>query len=556
MWELKGEGKFNEWSDLIRDEYVSNGISANNMIESWIGPDGNTINLSINNPDNPTNNGSIVLEPVGKDIDFRPILEAALLKARYDEISSIHLRPGNYHFLSTGANNSHILLAKLKNVSIYGNGARFLFHKNANGITILQCKRIRLVGLTLDFMLRTSSIGVINSSKELVVEGNTPLTIEDKVYQVTEIDPNVLKFNPGKSRIMIPPGNTQPVLLEGNRYTHSSFNNLPVGSRHIIIHHWYGGSAIKIDGDRDDFQTEDIKLELISIHSTPGIAIAATGIKRGLAILDSYLGPDGSGNNVLGPSWDGVHVTCSGGDTIINNCHFRLLGDDAININSPIHAIIGMIRSENKMTLSRSSRLIEIGDTLAFFNDGGEYIGNSKVNSVPVDKGAGYFEITVDKLPLEISSSSLIRTLELSGYRVCISNNLFEDLNVHAILAQTPHTLIVGNTVTGINRNAIRLLSNIGSWNEGTGAFNCKITDNYLEDIGLDIGGNIPWAAISIYGQKKDGNSADYLFNDWVEISDNKFITLRQKAIGVSNTNNIKISGNSLNSLPLIVGSL
>jgi len=542
---------FDIWATLAQGKWISpvwEQGRAHDIKTEWIGPDGKNIKLIVRQPIGAEKRKKVTLAPIKPDEDARPFFEKAIAKARQENANTLSINPGIYNFLTTEKNaGAHLLLENLKDFIIEGNGAQLSFSQNSPGMLIRQSQRIRIENLHLSFSLRSTSLGTIQlvgDKKKLVIDAKFPVTENDKIYQISEIDPVKLQFIPGGVRIITAPENELPVFDRHQAYSAKSFQKLKIGSRFLIIHQWYGGSAIKIDGTRNKDQTEDISITGVNIHSTPGMGIAITGLKRGFAVTDSSFCPDPKSSNIAGPAWDGLHIVSGGGDILISRNRFTMLGDDAMNLNNPIHSIASIARENRKLILSKSSRFVAKGDTLAFFDEHGGYIGKSAVAGDTVDKGRGNFEVSVDALPAEVSEKSFVRDLELIGSRFAVTDNAIEDLNGHGVLAQIPNGLIAHNSFQRLNRNAIRLLSSVGTWNEGVGAFNVAVRDNVVENGGVDSGMDIPWSAITVYGQRRGGNLSEYLFNENIEISGNRLKGLKQSCIGVANSRKVLLKNN------------
>ena len=529
---LNADG-FDEWSKIAQGRLDSPAIDG--ITEQWTGPDGKQIKLAVRQPVINSATEIIIYPVVG---DARPVFELAIAKARAEKINKIVVTHGVYNFLSTDTTGQHMLFSKAKDLLVEGNGASLRFFKNMNGIVIRQSQRVRLQNMTLSFALKSSSWGTIDGSGQLVVDA--AVTAADKIYQIAQVDSDGV-FIPVGIRLIMPPGKEAPTYVGNQSYSYSGFSKITPGTRFFVMHQWYGGSAIKIDGDRDALMTEDITFSGINIHSTPGMAVAVTGLKRGFAFVNSMLVPNPGSINVGGPLWDGIHVSSGGGDILIKGNQFVGLGDDAINISNPINPVVSVV--DNKLLLSSSSRFIDQSDELAYFNTDGGYLGKGVVLSV-IDRGAGKFEFEMDSIA---AGAFVVRDINLIASRYAMVDNVFDNLNVHGVLAQIPNGLISGNTFSRLGKNAIRLLSSIGPWLEGVGAFNVAVRGNDIASGGIDSGFGVNWAAITAYGQKSDGNLSDTLFNDNIEVSGNTITGVAQNCVSISNTKNAIINNNICN---------
>ena len=222
-----------------------------------------------------------------------------------------------------------------------------------------------------------------------------------------------------------------------------------------------------------------------------------------------------------------------------------MLGDDSINLNFPVHKVIAIDTTNNIVTLSNSSRFVNNGDQLAFFDGVGQFLGVAQVISKTVGDGIGNYMTSVDAIPPNVAVNSYVKNVNFLNSRFFVDSNVIQNTNGHGILAQIPNGLISNNAFYNLDRNAIRLLSSIGDWNEGVGAFNVAIRGNTVLNGGVDFdGSNIPWSAITAYGQGSDGNLSGYIMNQDIEISGNSLLGLSQGCLGVALSQNVSIFNN------------
>jgi hypothetical protein len=279
------------------------------------------------------------------------------------------------------------------------------------------------------------------------------------------------------------------------------------------------------------------------------MGVAVTGMKRGLAIVDSVFGPGADGFNAGGPEWDPVHVHLGGGDLLIRGNRFSRHADDAINISYPVHPVEEVDAQARTLVLLNSARFIAAGDQLAFFSGDGTFLGTAQVSGQPVWLDGSRHRVGFDSLPKGLTTQSRARNVTLIVSRFEVSGNLIEDCNCHGILTQIPNGLIAGNTIRRTNKNAIRLLSSLTTWNEGVGAFNVVVRDNTIEDTGVDDSLDVPWSAISVYGEAGNRMSTQP-FNQYVEVTGNQIRGVRQGCVTVANSRQVKVSGNVCSGAP------
>jgi hypothetical protein len=543
---------FVKWADLASRQHESPALAnsrSHDLKVEWQGPDGQTVKLLVRQPVYINNRKRIQVNPPPQAVDARPILEAALQRLSAENANTLSLAPGEYHFRTTEAKlRSHLRLENLADFIIEGNGAKFIFHNSAPGIWIQQSQRVRIEQLALDYAVRTTSIGYIanrNGRKVLVIDDSYPVGDHDQIAQIAQLKPNVLSYVVGGGRVIFSPKDGRQANYIGQQtYESPRFSKLEVGTRYMVLHQYYGAQAIKIDGYRNPNQTEDISFSEMKIHASPGMGITVTGLRRGLAVINSQFVAAKDGLNPGSVSWDAINVHSGGGDILIRGNRFELMVDDAINISSPMHTLRGLDVAARRVQLAVSSRFILQGDTLAFFDGNGGFQGDAMVIGPPLKATNNEYILSLDQLPSNVDMHSVVRTVELITRRFMVADNTFKNISGHAVLAQIPHGLIMNNEVRDINRNAIRLLSDIGTWNEGIGAFNVAVRGNNIVNPGVDPTLDFPWAAITAYSGASGRVLSTHFYNRDLEIRDNRIENYLQGCISVINSLNVVLQRN------------
>ena len=544
---------FNSWAALATGIWISPAMplaQPQDLTQSWIGADGQTVQLLVRQPAGINKRVRYALPAVAPGADARVTFQNALLKAVKLGANTLSLAKGaTYNFLSVeNANFSHFLIQNMSDFIIEGNGATLNFVLNDTGLLIQQSQRLRVENLKINYTLLSTSIGQMVTGQDghnvLVINNQYPVNANTQIAMVTQIDPVANQYISGGGRMFFPPPTNGPVYLGNQTFQWPLFDTLPANSSYLVTHYWYGGQAIRIDGFRTATQTEDITFSGVTIRSTPGVGINVTGLKRGFAFVNSTIAPDPNNTaNVGSSSWDGIYLVAGGGDILIQGNTFNWTGDDAINVAFPVHRVIAVNSSTNLLTLTNSSRFINNGDQLAFFDGEGQFLGTSQVVGQPVN--AGNYKVTVDAIQPNVAVNTYARNVSFLNTRFFVDSNVMQNINGHGVLAQIPNGLVSNNSFNNLNRNAIRLLSSIGYWNEGVGAFNVAVRGNSVSNGGMDIdASNIPWSSITAYGQGVDGNLSTSLMNQSIEISGNTLLGLNQGCLSIALSDSVSIFNN------------
>lgn len=539
-------GAFKEWIRLL-DLSQGNSLNESNFeslkktIKKY---DETSLDIFVLQPDLKSARECYISTP-SEAADATPYITSKIATCLSENKKIISFSPGTYHFKTLSDSKqkkskgpAHLYIEQVQDVLLTGRNVRFVFHQNAPGILIQQSQRIKFEGFEMLFALPSKSLVETVSSN-----GNTKLkTITGEsseisaIYQIAELEAESSNYLIGGKRFVYAPGSDLPAKDGEGNWVHNTFKQLPIGKRFVALHFWYGGQAIKVDGDRDVSQTEDLTFNGISIYSTPGMAITITGLKRGFALINSKIGDSAKQNILNSPSWDALNAHLFGGDLIVSGNTFYGNTDDAINIHHPIHTIKSFSLQNNSIVLQTSSRFINLGDRLSFFDDQGAYLSTSTVIRAPKPLGNAIFEVYLDHLPFFDKDKTIVRNLDTIRGGYSIDNNNFENISGHAVLAQTIRGNIQLNKVKHITRNAFLLLSSVGLWREGVGAVDVSVDDNLLDDTGYDYNGNISWAAISAYAVGPGYKLPSGVINSRLRIANNKMSGTKQGCVSLSNT--------------------
>jgi hypothetical protein len=549
---------FNAWSGIAAEKTVSSALAGfTDLQREWVAPDGRKVRVVVQSPRVPAAPVTVTLPAVPADQDARPYFEAALAQVRASKASRLVVPAGRYVFRTTAQTPAtapapvvgHLLLQDLDDVTIEGQGATLVFMQDAHGVIVRGSRRIKLSGLTLDYGLRTVSVGTVvreGAENRVRLDPRFPVTAANPVFYVMERDAASGLWPAGGARAIMPPGSATPAVYVGSQtYASSAFNALTPGKSVVVLHQWYGGTALRIDDTPQSRQAEDISMDRLTINAAPGMGIVAYGLKRGMAVTNSRIVPRADGSSPMSTSYDAIHVILSGGDIVIKNNYIAGQGDDAINLNGPVHPIGRIDAGAGSLVLGKYSRFISTGDTLAFFDDQARYLGQRRVAVKPAALGGLDYRVTLDA-PLDPAwNVNVVRDLGLLGSRYLVSGNVIERCHCHGLLAQWPNGLVEGNTFRDLSANAIRLLTDVGTWNEGIGAINVIVQRNTITRSGIDLAGPVPsWGAITAYGGAREGTLATAAVNRNLRISGNSIEQAQQGCVTVASSQAVVVSDN------------
>jgi hypothetical protein len=522
---------------------------ASDLVKSWMGPDGRAVKIVVKAP-TPAIEKSVNLGPVPAGADARPYFEQAVTLLKSAGASTLVVPTGVYTFssLATGGQ-AHWLMTGLKDVTIDGQGSTLIFTQDKNGIQLVSATRVRIRNFKLKYSMRTSSLGevVVDEAgvKYIKVDPRYPVTAADQAYQFAEYDTAKNLWIPNGKRVILPPGSTNPAVLDvaNQRYRTTAFDNLAVGKKFTIQHHWYGGIALTVADQRLVNPSEDVIIDGITVSSSPGMGVVGYGLKRGFAVINSSFVTDPDGKNIMSNEYDAIHIQLVAGDVILQNNMISRQGDDAVNVNSPVTPVRAISADGLTLRLETYSRFIAQGDQLAFFDPNGQMLGTATATAHAKYVSGLQYDVTLDRAIEGLTTSSLARDLALTTTRVSVSQNTVKDCHCHGILMQVPNSIIEDNTIENTMANAVRLLTNTGTFKEGVGAVNSIVRNNVIRNSGYDSAISIPWGAIGVYGAINGGVTPNPV-NRNIAITGNRITGSNQGCIMVISSANVRVSDN------------
>jgi len=530
---------YDDWYRLAAGQAVSPAAAAaGDLSQSWTAPDGRTIKAVVRQPANPAG-PTVVLNAVPAGADARPYFDDLVARAVAAKASKLVIPPGTYRFRTLG-NNAHWFIRRLNDATIVGTGATLLFDADEAGITVSECQRLKLVGLTLDYNFRTTSWGHMLPAPDKIhgviqIDDPASVTAADGLGHIAQYDKATGKPDPADLRVY-----TTGAQWQGDgRYFSMGFGKNTIGKQFVVFHHYYGGTALKLLGDpmSGAKQTEDITIDRVRIVRSPGMGIVVSGVKRGVAITNSKIVP--AAGEPISTEYDAIHILPFGGDLIVQGNTLVGAGDDNINLNSPVMTVAAV--SGATVTLGHWSYFIRPGHVLMALDGDYRIIGSATVTGVPPQMDpTGNNAIALDRPIPGLSAAHFVWDAGLSMSRVAILNNSFTTGG--KVLVQVANVLIQGNTFDG---SGVRLTSNLGTFVEGEGALNVAVQANRFTGGKITNRYGFPFAAISAYAVTASDKLAAAPVHRWIAINKNTIAGVPQAAISIGSAANVRVAGNT-----------
>lgn len=515
----------------------------------WQRPDGREVVVAVRQPHPPAGAPRITIG-AGPG-DRRADIERAIGQLRDAGGGTLSFEPGLYRIGSTAGDGqgAPLVLANLSDVTLDGNGATLEFEAWGDGLRIANVRRLAVRGVTVRHRRLPILLGRIERSGDvtrLIMPGTPGSESADNliIHQATVYDPASSTYPADGQRLLFGTGGLALRRHPAGGYVASgTLASLPDDTSVMVKLTYYLGAGIRISDRLSQPLSEDVTIEDVTVATSSGTGIAASNMGRGLAILDSHIGPAPGEPPSIG--YDGIHVTSAAGDILIRNTTITGTGDDAINLAGRIERVAA-VRPSRRLAMEQADGRLRAGHRIAMFDAGMRFLGHGAVVAVAVDQD-GTRVVQLDRAPAS-DAVALVRNMELLVDRYAVIGNRISSCECHGVLAQGPNGLIADNAFLDLRYNAMRLLSS-AAWLEGAGAHQVIVRGNSIARTGGEWKRGLLWGAISIYGEAGAGAgghmlTAKSIVNADILVEGNRIAGVEDGCIAVANSARVTLRAN------------
>ena len=396
--------------------------------------------------------------------------------------------PGVYRFTQT----EKIVLSGLRNVSIEGEGAEFIFCTPGRQILITGCDSLEIHGLAIDHdrvndpiddVVRVQNADPRAHTLDFCFFEKTDTDESMAIKAVTQCDPQSLTFgasgsekevylyrldNPIKSVVKVSP-NVLRVTHDGCM---DGFND---GETYILRHHVYDGEGIRTEN------SSHITFSDMKIYGGTGCFFVFGVGTSHFQLLDTFIGvdPNDKTGAHVSTAADAIHIANTNGRFRVEGCDISRQGDDALNV----HDGFGYVESVSGDTVKMyaSAFRLFVGDSLRFKNEAFQDVPDFSAVIVDADISG-----TVKTVRFDRDVSGMIRpgfiaintAADSSGY--VLRNNFIHENRARGFLLQSSCGLCENNRFYKTQMQAIKVVVDIipDLWQEGTGVNTLEIRGN------------------------------------------------------------------------------
>lgn len=450
--------------------------------------------------------------------------------------------------------NVGLLFENMENLTIEGNGSIFVFHGKMITWALDHCKNIKISNLTVDFERPTmSEMKFIDVTPEYITAEVHP----DSKYMV--MDGKLYWYGDGWGV------ERYHVILKDitmGTAIYSSWD--PIGKGKITT---LEPLKIRIDGDfkntnykagqvltvRDPYRdhvgafvnlSENVQLENVTMHYMHGLGIVSQ-FSKDLTYKNVNIVP--SRGRAIAAFADGMHFSGCRGEIKVEECHFKGLHDDPVNVHGT-YLRITEIHSPEKLTVSFMHHQT-YGFPAFFENDTIAFIQAKSLQTkgIALVKKANLvsereMQIELDtSLPKDIKIGDCLENITWTP-SLEVKNNIFEMTNTRGVLVTTPRKVVIENNIfkrTGMY--GVLIAGDAGSWFESGAVNDVTIRNNIFDGCGYNFAGNS--YAISVEPENHE-TSLSHPVHRNISIENNIFKIYDTQILRAKSTENLIFENN------------
>ncbi len=483
----------------------------------------------------------------------------ALSACRETHAAALNIPHGTYTFddpkILTHNSGGHIQLVGLTDLTINGNGSLFIFHYLRDGCDFTNCQRVRLTNFTVQWDFDIAAPGVVQTlhgQKVIAVNPAYPISAQTPVGAVTEYDTAHLRWRMVEKEVYNPTGVT---LVAPQTLSSPDFNLFPTGDTVAVRMYVYSVVGFQFSFNNN----ADLTFDHLTAENCPGMVYLGYGCDRGFAWNACVIQRRNPTHDLVSTGADGIHLTSTHGDAIIQNCNFSYLGDDSLNLCSVWMTVEARLnnRQATILTTVADPNYVEVGDEFAFLNQANlAPLGTAHVSNISFDSTSDLYTLTfLEPLPAALPSGTVVANLARSSDRALIATNYFHDHRARGMLVQAHDVSITNNRIRNVMGGAIQLTADIADWHEGYGCADVAVTGNLCEGCNDGLWGgfdNLPGVClgvINIFCQIPAGLDTYPVHQD-ITLSGNTITNTPNLSFFIGSAENVTLTDNLIQDCP------
>lgn len=461
-----------------------------------------------------------------------------------------------------------ILFKDLNNIVVEGDGSEFIFHGRMQPITLENCENVKLKNINIDWdfplMAQAEVIKVTDQYIELKIDvTESPYILENnKIVFVGEgwKSPirsfGIMEFDRNTRLIRQQGGDAASLGDDYEQYTATEvhdglvrlnhrFKKTPLVGNFLVLRHNprdHAGTFV--------YNSKNISFENFNMYQNSGLGILSQ-YSENLSFTNVNCIPNLAKNRYFGGHDDGLHFSGCKGKVLVDNCTFKALMDDPINVHGTNVKVIERLSSRS--VLCRFMQIQTAGFEWAFEGDTIGFIENSSMETIAkgivakvTKRNIREFEIEfADEIPVGLEVGNALENITWSP-EVHIKNSFFGSNRARGILVTTPKKVLIENNTFESSGSAILISGDANGWYESGAVQDVLIQNNTFNDPCNTSSYEFCEAIISIYPEIPNINPQKP-FHRNIRIENNLFMPFDYPVLYAKSVKGLTFSGNTIN---------
>lgn len=479
------------------------------------------------------------------------------------ENSKILLAPGSYRL------KSRIELENLKNIDIIGYGVKFIMgfnpavsYSSSGGFKFHKCDNISVCGITFVTANQSSIAGTITA---INLENNTFDVKVDDIFafggneKILGLD-SLSKTNTPDFRMGLSDNNSYKYEVIGEKHIRISLGktvaytlkNVTAGDRIAMRYGLYYMPPFVFNA------CNKVLLEDITVEATAGHCCGVYPRSSDFTFRRFNVRQGFGSHSPYSSCSDGIHIKGLTGKLVLEDCHFYYLGDDSLNVHNKAGTVFSKEDGILKIGVRNPSHSLDDapkellpddwakkGDLIYMYDENTlQRLGSFVIEDFKTENGYNIAEIS--DLKGEITKGIKLAN---SAYNVevHINNCSVTGGRARGFLLQTENVTVENCRFSNTASAGLMLCCDVSRWNELGPTRNavirnnvfdgCGVNNNRLRAGGIVIGVN----HINLCAEKVERKGV----HENIEISNNKFMGLKDSAIFADAVSGLKITENT-----------
>lgn len=299
-------------------------------------------------------------------------------------------------------------------------------------------------------------------------------------------------------------------------------------------------------------ECRSITVSDITVNSSPGLSCAVHPDSADFKFIRFNIMPKTGVFQPYASNADGIHITGLRGTLTLDNCYFRNLGDDALNIHSEGATVYGINGREidcyakrfNSMPDTDGGRLSEkwakSGDVIRIY-DGKTF----KIKGELIAEAYSVNKLISASDDIEISVGDFLANTSYFA-KTCIKNCTVENTRARGMLIETADTIIENCKFYGTAAAAIIAAPDMTIWNEMAPIEKLTVKSCVIDKCGNSFNYHKCSGILVTVNHNRDElkHYAAGIHGD-VTIKDNTFSRLKNAAVFAQSADNFKANNNA-----------